>query len=562
MIKEEIRGHKSGGEAVTKVVHLEWHWNYLWLGLYAIGLGLFLMGMPKYVDDLNFLAPLRPWFAQQGITDPTGGGNLWRYGVPWEMLGEAYRDHWLNDNIRLVNMVGIFILLLPKWIGSIICLVTWMYAIIGGFKLAGISPGRSPLVIAGLLILTYTLPWDDCMGSLVFHMNYLIPTGVNIWLIRRIFVSGREIRGTGRAIATGAVGLLAGLCHEGFAGPTLVGIVAVMVLFRKYRRKDIYMGCVGIIIGILVLSGAPGTRVRVFDVNGFVTGEFVGLVKQFTSWRWSWWICLGAIVLAACRGRLVPLLRKPVFVFSVICTIVALMIALPVALWIRAVWWGNFMVMLVTLMLLKSALPAFAERYNPYTAAAAGVMLTVLYWNQASVGYCAVRIGMQNRVMLEHFEASPDEPFFGEVYLMTDMPWAAGYQPDYRYAFNPHWMAGRYFQYSEEDTYGRFRIVPKELEYVTETRGESVAGGGGVREYEGRYYVAEERLPAGAGAGMMEMDLGKGIVKAPVILNRFVSKGDGKRYVWIIPKLNWWLSHTRRIHAIGELSAVHPRWGM
>lgn len=539
----------------------EWHWNYLWLCLYAIGVGAFLIGMPKYVDDLNFLSPFQSWFERQGITDPTGGGNLLHYGIPWKEFGEAYSDHWLNDNFRLVNVIGIPLLLLPKWVGSTLCLLAWMYAVVAGFRLAGISVGKSPLVVAGLLLLTYTLPWDDCMGSLVFQLNYPVPTAVNIWLIRRLLISRGEETSIGRSVATGFVGLLAGLCHEGFAGPTLVGIVAVMILFRKCRRKDFYMACAGIALGILMLSIVPGTRIRVFDVNGFVSGEFMGLVKQFISWRWGWWICLAAIVFAACRRVLGPICREPVFVFLVVGIIAALMIALPVALWIRAVWWGNFLITLLTLMLIRKSAPRIAGKYNRYTAAAAGLCLVVLYGNQVSVGYCAVRLGLQNRAMLEHFKSCPDEPYFGEVYLMSDMPWMAGYQPDYRYAFNPHWMAGRYFQYPEEATHGRFRIVPVELENVNESVSMSVPGKGGVREYKGRYYVSVDSIPAGAGAGMMEMDLGKGIVKVPVILNRFRSKGNGKDYVWIIPKLNWWLTHTRQIESIGKLTDVHPRWG-
>lgn len=539
----------------------EWHWNYLWLCLYAIGVGVFIMGMPKYLDDLNFLWPFYQWFERQGITDPTGGGDIFRYGIPWNEFSDAYQDRWLNDNFRLVNVISIPLLLLPKWIGSTICLFAWIYAVIAGFRLAGISVGKSPLVVPGLLLLTYTLPWDDSMGSLVFHLNYMIPSAINIWLIRRLFINNGEDRSNGRAVATGFVGLLAGVCHEGFAGPTLVGIAAVMAIFRKCRRKDFFMACAGLAVGILLLSLVPGTRLRVSGVNSIVSCEFSSLLHQFISWRWGWWICLGALGLAAWRRKLSGMCRTPLFVFLSVSILVALTIALPVAMWPRAVWWSNFLITLLTIMVIRNVAPGISESYNRYTAAGAGLCLLVLYGNQITVGYYAVRIGLQNRAMIEHFKASPDEPFFGEVYMMSDMPWIAGYQPECRYAFNSHWLTGRYFQYPLEETFGRFWLMPKELEYVKDSESREVPGTGGAREYGGRYYVSEDSIPSNAGAGMMDMDLGKGVVKVPVILNRFRSKGDGKRYVWIVPKLNWWLTHTREIESIGKLVDIHPRWG-
>lgn len=50
--------------------------NYLWILLYAGGLGAFLIGMPKYTDDYWYMAPLKIWFDAQGILNLDEGGNI------------------------------------------------------------------------------------------------------------------------------------------------------------------------------------------------------------------------------------------------------------------------------------------------------------------------------------------------------------------------------------------------------------------------------------------------------------------------------------------------------
>ena len=50
------------------------NWNALWLSLYALGIGIWLIGMPSYLDDWCYMEPLRGWNDARGIDDPTVGG--------------------------------------------------------------------------------------------------------------------------------------------------------------------------------------------------------------------------------------------------------------------------------------------------------------------------------------------------------------------------------------------------------------------------------------------------------------------------------------------------------
>lgn len=94
----------------------------MWISLFAIGMGIFLIGMPKYLDDLWFLCSFGDWFRGNGVDYPTNDINLFSTEFPWKEIQETWRDHYMYDNARLGNIIVVLFLLLPKWIGSLICL--------------------------------------------------------------------------------------------------------------------------------------------------------------------------------------------------------------------------------------------------------------------------------------------------------------------------------------------------------------------------------------------------------------------------------------------------------
>jgi len=65
-----------------------YNWNALLILLYVVGMGVCLMGMPKYMDDLWYLNHLQDWFKMQGVDYPDAGGNIFKYGIPWEGIAE------------------------------------------------------------------------------------------------------------------------------------------------------------------------------------------------------------------------------------------------------------------------------------------------------------------------------------------------------------------------------------------------------------------------------------------------------------------------------------------
>ena len=80
--------------------------NIVWISLFAIGIGLFFIGMPKYTDDYWYMMHLRPWFESQDIIYPEDGGNILRGGIPFREIWATWSEHYGNDNIRFGNLLG------------------------------------------------------------------------------------------------------------------------------------------------------------------------------------------------------------------------------------------------------------------------------------------------------------------------------------------------------------------------------------------------------------------------------------------------------------------------
>lgn len=167
--------------------------NIVWMSLFVIGMGIFFIGMPKYLDYWWFLCFFGDWFRHNGVDYPTNGVNLFSAEIPWKEIQETWRDHYMYDNGRLGNIIVVLFLLLPKWIGSLLCLGVLIYVIIKSFDICGIDISRSALVSFGLGLWYILMPWQNHMGGLVFQFNYIIPSILAIFVLKFIFCRMKRI---------------------------------------------------------------------------------------------------------------------------------------------------------------------------------------------------------------------------------------------------------------------------------------------------------------------------------------------------------------------------------
>lgn len=100
-------------------------------------------------------------------------------------------------------------------------------------------------------------------------------------------------------------------------------------------------------------------------------------------------------------------------------------------------------------------------------------------------------------------------------------------------------------------------VIPQELCMVDINTGHSIGGKSGVREYEGYYFMLDEK------SGFIDSwdrvaipisyDFGKGFVPGYCWGIPFLSEKDGRWYLWLIPWRNWFIVH------FGEIKGMESR---
>ena len=127
--------------------------NTLLLIIFLVGVGFYFLGTPRTGDDYAFLEFFKPWLDsqpelinEQGIVMVDKGGNMFKYGFPVDEYVETLKYSFNNDNFRLSNIIAIFFLIIPRWIGTLITLLLIILIVRESFRMADLDPDSSPLM--------------------------------------------------------------------------------------------------------------------------------------------------------------------------------------------------------------------------------------------------------------------------------------------------------------------------------------------------------------------------------------------------------------------------------
>ncbi len=176
-------------------------WGWVLTGLYMAGFMCFFTFMPKCSDDYWYMMFLRPWYAAQGIIDPENGGNIFKAGIPFDAIWETWKNHYDIDNVRLGNLLAPVLLMFPKWLGSGLMGIVWLYVTISAFRVAGIEMRNTLIVGVALVLFYFLLPWRVRMGALDYQLNYIPSSALVLWL----FLLLRRLRGGSARLGQGIV---------------------------------------------------------------------------------------------------------------------------------------------------------------------------------------------------------------------------------------------------------------------------------------------------------------------------------------------------------------------
>lgn len=518
--------------------------NGVLTALFAAAVGVFLVFMPKYADDPWFMLPSIEWLYEQGVADPTDGGNIFTAGIPWQSVFDTWQYHYQFDNIRLCNLLVTLFLLLPKWVGSSLCLLGWINAMVASFRLAGVDFRRSALVALALVMWGVWIPWSNRMGSLVFQFNYVLGSWMALWFISYLRKGGGS---AWRIAGAFAAGVLAGWWQESFSIPMVFGIAAVMLTDKSRRTPTNFAALIGLAAGIAVIAAAPGTGARLtaeYPGETNLVKSLVYLVVYNTSY-------LGFISLAAFCVRRQGWMKMTGDTMTLFCAVSGLIpigMALVTYVEPRVTWYTQLVSVIGIMHLLLREWPGYWSRYSRRNAWWLGAGLLLVYAHLGVSDVYVLKMRASQAEAVRQYVAHPDRSVFVDPVLPGDMPLICLRMPEVIFCnAGAHYMREYMTRWSGESNYA---MIPRELRYADAGIDRRLEGGT-VYEKGGRLYMTQEDFERYYSSNYeIEADYGSVRNIEPCWYFSFVSERDGRHYVYLRLFNSWYNQHFRKIKGV------------
>lgn len=505
-----------------------WSWNVLWLAVVGIGIGVFMLVTPKYTDDYWYMENMRSWHEAQMIDYPNCGGDIFRYGIPWERIGETVRQHYAGDTARVCNMVGAFMVIFPKWVGSLPPFIAFLFTIWGAFRLSGVEMRRSWLTGIGIAMWVLTMLWHETMGSDIFQYNYIVSGGLCTGVL--LMLRSRP-GGVWGMIGFVLLTLLTALWHEGFTVPLLAGLVVLLIFYRESRNRWTVTAALILSAGVLWHFCGTSTLSRglISDYSGLGLKR---LFRNFYYHRAMWAAAVCVIVYVWKRGWR-SYLGNRLYIFLTTGIIVALGQAFIVDL-PRAAWWGDVASVMLTLNFLRS-FDGRVRGYKGWRGIVAGTLLLLSGAGLTAMDINAVQFARELPEVIRRDRLNPEGYQFSKV---IDYPWISLpllqliHSDRYTYAQMMRWYYG-----NRDDNTFVLNVVPEGLRHVKGAEGEPLKEGSPGFIKVGRYVIAPSDSTRAYICRDAEIDYGWFEVKhRDLYMVPFVSEGDGRRYVYVMPR--------------------------
>ena len=562
---------------LKKIKRIKISFNTLLLIIFLVGIGFYFLGTPRTGDDNAFLEFFKPWFDsqpelinEQGIAMVDKGGNFLKYGFPIDEYVETIKNRYNGDNIRLSNIIAIFFLIIPRWIGPLITLLLIFLIVRESFRMSDLDPDSSPLMPIYLGLFTILIWKGDLLNEFDFQVNYIWGVFVAVMLLRCL-------RSQKRGIASSVIlGVMMGWWHEGLALPILVGLVAMCIVSRECRQKKYYAAIVALAIAMGFQVMSPGTQGRmergIFPLTYIFNIEIFKVLIRETI---LFWMVLLLSIIAAMRVGWRRVFADRMIIFLFVSSIVSFAILCRTSMFCRAGFWMFYAVGVVIIRLLAIILPDFSRSYNWKNIAVGIPLLLLVYTHWGYVAYYSVKLNKIVNEQLALWLQHPGETRFADVLPLQEMPLMSGYLPTAKYTYLPYFdLIKMYYAPDIKKRYGKeifgydemMSLIPERLRDVTDNSGRAIPGGSPIREYMGLLFMPETefvssnfmRKDLSCACFLFNVDYGKGYVVREMIVTSFISEADGKRYCYLEPNVIWYVAHFKHIKGISPDITLAP----
>lgn len=522
-------------------------WNTLWLLIFFILLGIFLIGMPKYIDDYNYLVQLKPWFDKQGIDTPENGGNIFKYGIPFNEIFETWSYRFNIDNTRLGNMLVVFLLLFPKWFGSSLMFICAIWILNSIIKIAGIDWKKSALVPVAIILYAFFMPWRNHLGSLDYQINYIVPMSFGLELYLQMLKKDDNWK---RNAGIFILALLLGAWQEAISAPITMWLVILLLAKMRLEKKQ-WISLVGLLMGLGFIFCAPGQHGRFSDLWGILfdkfTLEYFFRVLICTPTFYVFLAFLGVIIILYRRKIRNRIIDSHIF-FFIISGLGSVGLVLFAYTDARVGSWASLMGIVGILYLLNQYWPSYWASYRKSNVWIGIFLLAVTYVHWIAVDYYVIQIRRVFLDGIERYVKTPHKTVFAKVIDKNEFLLITANMPDVGiFSFGSSGINEYYSEMSHMPSARKFAFIPDELRNACNSNSYRIPGTAKMRYCNGRYYGPMRDFD-----GFTSLNIyydGKPR-KTLVCLYPFVSEKDGKEYMHYYIYNNWIEYHFKEITAI------------
>lgn len=505
--------------------------NVLLLVAFAVGIGVFIVAAPKHSDDYWYMLPLKSWFESQGIVWPEEGGNVFRAGVPFREMFSVWSEHYMIDNIRLGNVLSVFLLMFPKWVGSGLMVMCWIYCMFGTFSLAGLNWRKSRYIWLALVMWGFLMPWSDHMSSLVYQMNYIAPTALCVFFLKML------LSRTNNTVVMFFLGLIIGLWHEGFAVPLVVGVTGLMFLDSNRRNREYYAGISGICIGLACILTSPGVLKNINAISDKNEGIGIIIILKTLLSTLPYWVMVAILSWSILVKRKKYLIKDRFLIVALVSGFVPVLFMIILRTEPRVVWWTQF-VSIAGLLKLVNVLDKWQFITSGFVDIIAFVLVILLFIRLIVADYSVVKLKLNMGYAISEYHDKPRNSIFVNVDDVRTVPLInIGMINPGMYTYDMEAVRS-YYLYGNKPARS-FMMIPERLRSVDENSGHEVPGEPGYRIIDGYLFNVLDDSESDYRNGWLIIDYGKGPRKIQFVSMQFRPKGANKDFRYVYPYARW-----------------------
>lgn len=516
----------------------------VWLVIFFFaGLGGVLSLFPKLIDDYWYMLPLREWFFSQDAFYPDDGANILKGEGLWNGLREVWLYHYLNDNIRLGNIINPLMLTLPKWVSGLVATVVACWTFFAVLRVTGVDWRRSPLVPVALLGFFYLIPWGEGLTTVTFQMNYVYSLALVLLLLNLLFDSP----GARHEVLCALTAFLIGVWHEGIGVPVACGLLAAS-LFRGSGRRRFIVPCVMMFLGSGLLLISPGMRDRMIITGYWGQGVRLWLLICTLASAGVLPALYILVIRVAVREGWKKIARDKFLIFLLTGATVSALMMVILMQGLRIGLWSSVASLMILVYVLNRYYRAFWSAYSRRNICLLTPFMAFMYLQLGLAAHQAVLYKECMRHDIAAYLKNPDRTLFGKNFELKDIPPLLFYFPAYSFPNdNIMWM-GEFYCVPNRGWKGFSVVVPEELRDVTADSGVPMPGGTSIRMKDGHLFaVADGTMDFET---RLNLDMGRGLRSKVVRAREFVSEKDGNTYYYIYPFPNWLEAHFGHVERI------------